>query len=154
MAKKFKISDFEPPSALVLKHKDVSEGLSMTKHGRLLFTIQLQEEMGMNPKDRKAPCFVKVLFLKNKKDDDKYIFYLQFFSGKNPPIDAKYKLYKPNRENIFTSYFEISRFLKERELITSVGETENFITNGPVEILEKDIEERSLVINLKNRFKS
>lgn len=154
MSKKFKITDFEAPSATVLKHKEITDGLSVTKNGRLLFTIQLQEEMGMKPDDRKASCYVKVLFHKDKEGEGKYIFYLQFFTTNSPPKDAKYKVYKPNRGNIQTSYFEISRFLKERGLITSVGDTDKFIEGGPVEILDKDVKEHSLVISLENRFKT
>ena len=152
MAKKIKLSEWEAPAANNLKHKDVSSGLSITKKGRLIFTINLQDEMKIEPKKRDVPIYVKILF----KKDQKYVFYLQFFhDDDNKPADAKYKLYKPKREKegIYSSHFEMARFLKERGLIDEVGKAFESMEGGPVEILEKDIENRSLVIDLSKRFK-
>lgn len=149
MAKKFKNSDWESPSTLTLKHKDISTGLSITKNGRLVFTIKLQEEMKMEPLNRDIPIYVKVLFKKNEPE----VFLLQFFHEGNKPPEAKYKLYKPKREKIFSSHFEISRFLKERGLIDEVKNSDQFLTGGPVDILDKDIKNCSLVISLGSRLK-
>lgn len=147
MAKKFKNSEWETPSALTLKHKEDSSGLSITKNGRLVFTIKLQEEMKMEPYNRDLPIYVKVLFKKGEND----VFFLQFFHEENKPPEAKYKLYKPKREKIFSSHFEVARFLKERGLIDEVGNADYYIKGGPVEI-EKDIENCSLVIKLGSRL--
>ncbi len=147
------MSEWETPAATHLKYKDTSEGLSITKRGRLVFSIKLQEDMDIKPYERKTPIYVKVLF----KKDQLSIFYLQFFhDDKNKPAEAKYKLYKPDRdkEGIYSSHFEMARFLKERGLIEEVGKISELIEKGgPVKILEKDMGNHSLVIDLSDRFK-
>jgi hypothetical protein len=115
--------------------------------------------MKIDPEDRDKITYVKVLHHKATEGYDRFTFQLKFYDDpKEYPGDQLYKLYKPKRREKFntsndTSYFEFARFLKQKGIIDKVGEAEGKITPGSVEIKKRDIDNRTLVINLSERYK-
>lgn len=139
-----------------------SDGLSITKLGRLSLTTKLQRDMGIDPSKRDAVTYVKVQEHKATEGYDRYTFLLKFYDHESdyPNEQQRYKLYKPNRREKFntsndTSYFEFARFLKEKDIIESVGEVKvkAIIDAGGVDILKRDTATRTLIINLSKRIK-
>ena len=145
------------------KKKAGAIGLSVTRLGRLSLTTQLQKDMKIDPKDRTTITYVKVQQHKATEGYDRYTFLLKFYDNENeyPDEEQRYKLYKPDRRKKFktpndTSYFEFARFLKEKNIIESVGElkVKEIIKAGGVEILKRDTATRTLIINLSERIEN
>lgn len=161
-AKEYEESDFEEPAnnsqKSPTKKKRIEAGLSITKLGRLSLTTGLQIEMGIDPTDRDQLTFVEVRAHKSKDGDDKYTFFIRFYDNHEGMNGPGHTVYKPNRKEKSgitnnTSYVEFARYLKKKELITSVGTAKDELNSGPVDILERNKEKRTLIINLKSRFK-
>jgi len=137
------------------------KGLSITKNGRLVFTVGLQQILNLEPSKRNLDIYIQVLYLNEDQKSKSFIYFLQFFTEETKIAQAKYKLYRPdflieNRtSNNHSSYLEFARFLKERKLIASVKEASQKLTSGKVDILQMKVEpdETSIVISLKDRFK-
>jgi hypothetical protein len=137
-----------------------SDGLSITRLGRLSLTTKIQKDMGIEkPDERDVITYVKVLLHKATEGYDRFTFQLKFYDDPQEyPSDQLYKLYKPKRREKFgtpndTSYFEFARFLKLKGILDKVGDAGDKIDPGPVEIKKRDIDNRTLVINLSERIK-